>query len=174
MQRINLQASQSLAWIQPRALCHSWELTQNGQVVGTMALKSRFSSRAVAESAEGSWRMGQPRFFSSDIHVEKDGVPGDVALAHQSWRGNGMIKFADGKQYAWKRTGFFRGTWHVTDEIGQEFLTITERGRFFRAESDVQISPFAGNNSHLPVIVALMWYLVQIQRRRGAAVAASV
>lgn len=172
MQRINLRSSQLLSWVQPKAFSRYWELLQDGNVAGKLSWEGAFSHKAVAEFADGRWFFNQPRLFKADIQVTKEGLPGDIAIGRINWRGHGTLEFTDGKTYKWTRSGFFCITWHLVTATDQQMLDMTRKNKFIRTEADIQVSPFVADDPHLPVLIGFLWYLVQIERRRSAAVVA--
>jgi hypothetical protein len=91
-----------------------------------------------------------------------------VATYERRWSGRaGVVQFATGGQFEWRRAGWRRADHVVTDRFGNPLLRFGPAGGVTGYGLGTELEPLIGSESDLVVLLALGWLLLIVA---GAAV----
>ncbi|MBW2066306.1 MAG: hypothetical protein JRJ03_15460 [Deltaproteobacteria bacterium] len=151
----------------------SWEyvLRAGEDVIGTLYLKERQVTQAMAESAHGTWRFRKKWFPREKVILYQGNSDIQLAVFKAGWgREKGALEFTDGHVYQWLSKNVWRNNCVFTDLFGEHLL-------YFRRKSNpisvlavpkgycagtVEITRFGLHMSELPVLMLLGCYLMII------------
>lgn len=173
MEAIREFAGKPLLWVQPRAMKQQFELRCGDEVLAVMRWASSWRSSATAETAEGSWSFKR-HGFRQQVVIESTWGDSMPPTLQRRWTGSATLTFPDGRlRYLWKRSGFWsiKRAWTTMD--GMPLLSFKMRPGFLKTGGEVEIQPIAADLPELALLVTLGWYLVIMETRDAAAVAAS-
>ena len=145
-----------------------YELTLNGDVVGTLQRPSCWSAKSLAESEAGHWMFRRAGFLGTGAEIVDSASQQPVATFKSAWSGAGLLTFADGQTFPFECKGWWHPVWSVTTESGQPVARLHVR------EKTVQLpegAPVPG--SRLSLLILFAWYRV-LQAEEDAASAAAV
>ncbi len=167
MRKITALVDHELTWTQPNAFKSEYELRFGDELVGTVRLPKFLSSKAVAESGDGSWTFERVGFWRAKTIIRASGSDSDLAVySHNAWKGGGTLELAAGRKLIVK-TNVWRSTLDVQTAIGEPLIHIKNRG-VFRLSASVQMYRKALQIPELPWIVLLGLYLIVMTRRDAA------
>lgn len=163
----------TLEWRAIAALDPRFELGDGDEVKASLAFDSPATTRARAETREGTWTFERPGLLSATVHVREVGSDQDLALFHPGLLGPGHLRFGNGVAFSWHHHGLGSGTWSFRGE-GGETLVILRRteypGRGPQApEALVEIPPAGRFLPRVPLLATLGWYLILLHQWDGAA-----
>ncbi len=163
-----------LLWKQARFGVDHFRLQAGEDCVGELYWTKWFSDHAVAQSAHGTWHMDRPDFFADRVIVTDPTTEQKAAIFVKGCFGDGTLTMRDGRKYEWARTKAFRNYWALFDEGGNAVFEVRAGMRWFKHEADVVLHAAAGEETQLPLLILLGWYLVFMSIQDSAAVGAVV
>jgi hypothetical protein len=118
--------SRGLTW--SKIQCgRGYELTLDGNVVGTLRRPGFWSQTFLAETQQGQWKFCRSGFLCNGAEIV-DAVSGQpVANFNSSWSGNGNLIFADGQSFRFECKGWWHPVWSVLTDSGQPVLRLHVR-----------------------------------------------
>jgi len=152
-----------LVWRRPGVFSRELILEAGSEELAALRWEKRFSFEAVAESADGLWIIGRRRSASLlGDHVVRDPASGaEVAAFKRGWRGTGVVRFASGAAYHWRREGFWRPRYFWAAEDGRPLLSFRTVLAFER-RYEMDVDPTARSLAELPVLVLLGGYVMAL------------
>lgn len=174
MRSIHETGSTILTWVKLKSGYRNFELRFGEEAVGTLQWKSRWRSRAAAETADGSWAFDRKGVLKQKVTINSPGGE-EVAVFHPNWKDGGSLEFPDGRKFQWVRSSFWHDEYAFATMDGQEILHLERlRGlkHIVKEESQVEIVPDWLGIRELSLLVSLAWYLTLLHAD-DAAVAAT-
>lgn len=104
-------------------------LDAGGQSLATLDYPTWYAPRqAIITSGTQVLQTKMRGFFRNGINL----LSGDEVVASTRWVGMGRLKieFADGRQYTFRRVGFFNGYMALVNDAGQELVNIRQVNRW--------------------------------------------
>lgn len=104
-------------------------LDAGGQSLATLDYPTWYAPRqAIITSGATVLQTKMRGFFRNGINL----MSGADVVAATKWNGMGRmrIEFADGRQYTFRRVGFFNGYMALVNDAGQELVTIRQVNRW--------------------------------------------
>lgn len=165
MKSINDYSGQELQWVHPNLLSAEYELRAGDELLARLHWKGAFTSRVHGETADGSWVI-ERRGIRQTITVLALDAQTELATIKRGMSGQAKLLLADGRQYTWQCTSFWRDVWTWVNTEGTPLLHV-KRG------VHVQLEPAAQGLPDLALLTTLGWYLHK-QQAEEAAIAAIV
>jgi hypothetical protein len=168
MQSLYDVSGEELRWVKLHWWKRQYELRAGDNVVATLA-------RAGGSGASGEWSGGRYRFsqkgwFHPRVFVSRDPeVDAETALATFTRR-DGILVFADGHAFYWKKPGRWRST-RVWMDSAAPFITFDPASGY--APVHVTITPDGALLSELPLLLLLGEYLIVRAREDADAASAA-
>jgi hypothetical protein len=159
--------SSGLTWTKlPRS--RSYELTLNGEIVGSLQRSSFWSSKYLAETQGGHWTFRRRGCFGTGAQVLDSNSQQQIATFKSKWGSGGALTFADGQTFHLRCKGWWRPVWSVIAESGETLLRLHVR------EKTVDV-PAASTvpDGRLALLILFTRYRV-LQAEEDAASAATV
>jgi len=158
--------SSGLTW--SKISCRNYELTLNGEVVGTLQRPSFWSSNFLAETQHGRWTFRRGGWLGSGAQIVDSASQQPIATLKSGWGCGGTLTFADGQTFHLESRGWWRPVWSVIAEGGETLLRLHTR------EKSVEVlTAAAAPDSRLSLLIMFIWYRV-LQAEEDAASAAVV
>jgi len=169
MKRIADVSVSTMTWVRPRVLRREYHIVANGELVGTLRWPRRFSSLAIAESADGRWIFQRFGLFRRNVCVRVDGRPAEAAVFLSGWWGNGVLELGAGRRYRWRRMGLWRPWWVFTDAQDVGVVQCRSRLVLSRTRGRIEVTPPVLPQPDIPLLVLLGVYRLIERARRAAA-----
>ena len=158
-----------LEWRRPGIFSRVLSLEAGSERLAALRWDRWFSFEAVAESADGRWIIGRRRRSGRGEYVVRDAPSGvEIAAFRRSWRGTGVVRFASGPEFHWRREGFWRPRYFWATENGRALLSyraVISPARVY----DMEVDPAARSVAELPVLVLLGGYVMALVSRETRA-----
>ena len=169
MVAITHSSATALAWKALAALEPRFELRDGGEPAASLVFDSAATTRATAETPEGTWTFERPGLLSGAVHVREAGADLDMAVFHPGLLGPGHLRFANGVTFTWHHHGLGPGAWSFRGEGGETLVVLRQGGGPGAPEALVEI-PSAGRfMPRVPLLATLGWYLILLHLWEGAA-----
>jgi hypothetical protein len=179
MERLSEFQDSVVEWIQPRTGQRFYELRAGEAVLGSLSFRSSFGTLAIAEMDGGRWSFKRVGFLNPRVTVRVVDRDEDVAIYYPKFWGDGVIRFDDGRSFAWKPVNFWATQWAFVDSDGRSVLSF-QHGReheklsdIFKTQATVEIRPVEASRDLLPVLVPLGLYLIILHQQDAAAAVAA-
>lgn len=151
----------------------TWEyLLQSGEdVVGTLRLKDKQITWAMAESAKGRWRFKKKWFpFDKVILYHNDSDAELGVLRRKLSEQKSSLQFPDGHIFYWQPTNTWRNKCTFTDVFGEHLLHFRRNSNPFTilatpkgySTGSVEVTRFGLYTHELPLLLLLGCYLMII------------
>jgi hypothetical protein len=150
-------AAKPLAWIQPAALKHVYELRSGDEVAGTLEWQEGLTASAVAKSADGAWTVLRQGFLRPRVTVRTEGSTQDTAVFEPAWSGSGDIAIGGGRRLRLVPANLWRSEWRVTTPDGGILLRMRPDTALVRTTAKLEIDPSAASMPELALLVFLSW-----------------
>ena len=152
-----------LIWRRPGMFTRELILEAGSEQLASLRWENWYSFEAAAESADGLWTIARRRSASllGDVVVRDHASGAEVAAFKRSWRGTGVVRFASGAEYHWKREGFWCPRYFWAAEDGPPLLTFRTVLGFGRSY-EMDVDPTARSLVELPVLVLLGGYVMAL------------
>ena len=170
----------TLHWRQPKALRQEYELrTEGGELLATLSMKMGWMrARTEATTSAGNWTFQHVGFLHPRVLLRKTPMEEQVAEFQLKKLGKGTVRFADGHEYEWKTTSFWKAQFGFFDSSGNAVLSIRrdtssrKLSDLFKANALIELPSAATPAEQLSVLALFAWYFLILRRQQGAAVAA--
>lgn len=148
-----------------------YELRSKEDVIGILHLKNNQITRAVAESAEGTWTFKKKWFpFDKVILYHGDSDAELAVLRTKLGERSSSLQFPDGHVFYWQPTNTWRNKCIFTDAFGEHLLYFHRNSNPFtilatpkgQSNGSVEITRFGLYMSELPLLLLLGCYLMII------------
>ena len=157
------------AWEQPKRFSPRWNLTVDGAVVATLAVRGVFGHGAEGRSGRDHWRFrhGLP----GNVTVFANGADMPCARYRPGWFAGGLIDRVGLETLSWRRENFWQTRWGIQTADRLPLIHLhPHRGVLLRKEaSPVELEDAARRLPDLPMLIALGWFLVLRSHRSHAA-----
>lgn len=164
--RISLAEARGLrlAWVKPSFRRADYVLRAGDHDIATLRVTGARGTRAQGEFADQAWTIESGGPWMSKVIVREPGHDADVAVLAMSMWGGGLVDFARGGQFRWRRRGFGGRRWLFATYGHEPLLTFSHRISWRRRAVEVEVDPAAWALRELPVLLLLGAYLM----RRGS------
>ena len=123
---------------------------------------------AEAQSGDGRWFFRQRGLFRIIVLVMPQDGAAPLATLRRYWR-RAVLRFEDGREFAWRRESFWSTTWRFEDGNGSAVLRLRTRFPLPRSTARVEIESSSAPPADRALLACLGWYLVLMARRRAVA-----
>jgi hypothetical protein len=148
-----------LEWGQPEAFRRRYQLTKNGQVVGTLGFEKLGGSLATGQCGPNSWTMKRTGFLSPRVLVREAGSDQDFAIFTPTGTGGGSLALASGRLYQLRAKNFWATEWAFDAEDGTPAMVLSGSPGLFKQGAHATVTDFGGSLPEAPMLVLLIWYL---------------
>lgn len=148
-----------------------YELRSNGDIIGMLRFEENQVTRAVAESAEGTWRFKKKWFPFDKVLLYQGDTDAEVGVFRTKLAADkSSLEFPDGHLFYWKPTNVRRNKCTFTDAFGEHLLSFHRNSNPFtilatpkgQSTGSVEITRFGLYTYELPLLVLLGCYLMII------------
>jgi hypothetical protein len=160
-----IAASTVLTWSK---IPHSrdYELTRNGEIVGTLRRPSIWSSKSIAAAQDREWIFRRGWSGGTGIEILDSPSERSVATFKSGWTARGVLTLADGQTFHMECEGWWHPVWIV---VGQDHQPVL---RIHRREKTVELANVSGFSSErLSLLTMFAWYRI-LQAEEDAAATA--
>lgn len=155
------ETSGELAWVQAKSWKRDCDLRDGSDVVATLRWARTFQATALAETADGNWRLKLEGFlFRQWVRVESVGGEGPAAVFRASPSFNGLLEYGDGRSFHLD-SNFWLTKWIWSDVEGVELMRV-ERSLSLRAEGSMIVDAAGRGRPENPLLAILAWYLIML------------
>jgi hypothetical protein len=148
-----------LEWRQPEAFRRLYQLTRDGEVVGTLGFEKLGGSLATGQYGGSAWTLKRTGFLSPRVLVREAGFDQDFAIFTPTWTGGGTLALASGRGYQLRAKNFWATEWAFEAEDGTPAMVLSGSPGLFRQGAHATVTDFGGSLPEAPVLVLLIWYL---------------
>src|SRR5689334_16162178 len=103
MKSSNDYSGRELQWVHPNLLGAEYELRAGEEVLARLHWKGALTSRALAETADGSWAIERKGISQTTTVLALD-TGKELATITRGISGQATLLFADGREYRWQCT----------------------------------------------------------------------
>ena len=144
-----------------------FELTLNGEAVGTLRRPGWFSSSFLAETQAGNWTFRRGGCLGGGAEIQNSATRQPIANFKSSWgTGGGLLTFADGQIFQLKCSGWWRPVWSVLAENGQLLAELHIREKIVEVQNGSAVP-----DDRLALLILFAWYRVKVSEEDGATAA---
>ena len=161
-------AGGSATWAKAPRLPRTWNLTAKGAVLASLTWPKVLGTLGVADAGREVWEFRRTGVFRRRVTVRRPGSDRELAALAPRWNGTGRLEFPAGRQFEWRREGFFRPVWSFHAADGSHLVRFRRSGAF-RPRAEVTIESSARRYEELPLLVTLGWHLLLLDRHDSAA-----
>jgi len=157
--------SRGLSWSN---IAHSrgYELTLDGEVVGTLRRPGFFSSSFLAETQDGHWTFCRGGLLGAGAQIVDSASQQPIATFESVWGGSGSLTFADGQTFHLECKGWWHPVWSVIGEDGQAVLHLHTREKTVDLPTGVTVP-----QTRLSLLIMFAWYRILQAEEDGASAA---
>lgn len=166
MRSIQEFRNQPLVWQRVGIFSSNSELLAGDERIATLTSQSAWTARAEGVVAEGRWTFRDQGIFRSRVTARAAGQSIDAAVFFPNWRGEGVIRLADGGTWRW-RSSFWGGKYGLGNDSGEPWIRAVTK-LSWRARAEVTFGPEAPAPL-LPFATLLSLFLLDLTHRRAAA-----
>ncbi len=171
MKSSQLEQLSGLEWRQPAAFSRHYELVSGEMVLGGLRFLKAMGTLAEGWVGEDRWTFKRTGILRVEITGRIAGTETTLVTYHPNWTGtSGQIRLA-GETLELK-SNFWSSEW-VVEGAGGEVLRFHNRGLLHHGAT-VEMGPGARENVHLALLLAFVWYLLQLFMSDSAATAAVI
>ena len=172
MRKIAALVDHELTWTQCSTFKSEFELRFGGDIVGTLRFPKMMSTRAEAESGDGSWTFERVGFWKMRIIVRASGSTSELgSYRSNAWKGGGVLELSDGRKFNVTRS-VWKSTLEFQTEAGEPLVHIKNKG-VFRISASVRMNRKVLQVPEFPWLVLLGLYLTIMARNDAATHAAT-
>jgi hypothetical protein len=168
MQSLSDSGGAELRWVKPKWLKRQYELRAGEEVVATLARVG--GTGAIGEWSGGRYSFSQKGWFRQRILVSPEPAMDAEAPRATFTRRDGVLTFADGRTFYWKKPSVWRSKRVWTD--GEASLVGIDPASGY-AEPHVTITPEGAQLVELPLLLLLGQYLIVRAREEADAASAA-
>lgn len=117
-----------------------FELTRNGEILGTLRRPSIWSQNVVATTPQGDWIFRPSGFWRTEAEVVDANSRHTLATFKTKWSRSGTLTFADGQVFQLEYKRAWRPRWTVTNKAGEIVLALRVREKSVEIERGLVIS----------------------------------
>ena len=153
-----------LTWRRPALLRRELLLEAGSEVVARLRWESPWRTEALGETADGRWAIARQGIASLHPQViVRDAATQALVATYTSerWRHTGVLRFAAGAEYRWRREGFWRAV-RIWSSADAERLVAFRMRLGWSRRYEMEVDPGALRVPALPVLVLLGAYLMSV------------
>ena len=162
-----------LHWQQPKFGADHYQLLVGDHQLAEIYWTKMFSDQATARTSRASWNFARLGFFRSGIRAEDAATGIETARIELNWWDSGEITCAGGRKFTWQKLGFWGDRWVFTAEGGGKLFDFWFGMHWFKRTGDVLLSPGAGEEPELPLLICLGWYMATCDAQDAAGAVAA-
>ena len=147
-----------------------YELRGADQRLGSLEWGSAIGSQARGEILDSTWSFRRTGFLKPIVTARPAGG-GAAAILHCRWSGGGLLELENGRRYLWKKVSFWGCQWAFLDESGAARVRFRPEG-ILNSCCSVDLAADQAQDSDIPLLVLLGWYLKVLAEGDAAIVAA--
>jgi len=117
-----------------------FELTRNGEILGTLRRPTIWSQNVFATTPGGDWIFCPCGFWRTEIEIVEADSRLTLARFKRKWSRSGTLAFADGQIFHLDYKGAWRPRWTVTNETGEPVLSLRSRDKSVEVGKGLAIS----------------------------------
>ena len=117
-----------------------FELTRNGEILGTLRRPTIWSQNVFATTPAGDWIFRPCGFWRTQAEIVDSESRQTLARFKTKWSRSGTLTFADGQVFHLARKSAWRPRWIVTNEAGEPVLGLRTREKSVEIEKGLAIS----------------------------------
>lgn len=159
MKMLNEIEDKHLLWIHATMGQRAYVLRMAHEAVATLRWEKRRRSRAIAESADGSWTIFRKGIFCPRVFVTNVEDNKEVAQLLFRWS-TSVATFSNGRTFHWSIIRRQLSQWAWTDEFGERLVQLSFIDVRGETEACVEIASGAQELPELSLLILLGWYLV--------------
>lgn len=130
----------------------TFKLTRNGQPLGSLTYKSLFSfSAEICFAQNDCYKIKPVGFFGTSISVTKGKQ--EIANLKMNWKGQIIISFKEGEEFAFKAKGAFLDKYYVENRKKEIVLQFHPRFNWAKFDYNYDIS---FNKEPVDILLALL------------------
>lgn len=155
-----------LRWLRTGFLPAAFALRWNETELGSLAWEGLFTSRALARTPAGVWRIRRRGLRGLTIDHAETGQPFGTMLFRLF--GSGELTFTDGRVFALRRATLFPPAWSFVNNDGSPLVTVQGRVAALLRGGSCRIEPAAASLPEAGLVALLgVYILVRRARRRS-------
>jgi hypothetical protein len=159
--------SSGLTWSKlPRS--RGYQLTRNGEIVGSLQRSGFWSSKYLAETQSGQWTFRRAGCFGTGAQILDSTSQQPIATFKSKWGSGGALTFADGQTFHLQSKGWWRPVWSVISQSDETLLRLHVREKTVEVPAGA-VMP----DGRLALLILFTRYRV-LQAEEDAASAATV
>ncbi|MCX6033166.1 MAG: hypothetical protein NT169_28260 [Chloroflexi bacterium] len=170
MRKISDLIGQTLRWRPTGDDGAESHLCADGEPVAVLRFSDAFGATAIAESADGCWKISRPAAHKTRVIIADAGSDTEIAVLQSGGRDDaGTLQLPDGRRFQFT-TNFLRTAYAFRSPQGFPVVRL-KTGGVLRMLAEITLAPETHELSELPWMTMLGWYLaVMAHRDHGAAV----
>jgi len=164
---LSTATSSGITWSKiPRS--RKFQLSRNGEILGTLARPSVWSSSYLAETRDGRWTFRRSGLFGNGAEILDSASGQQIGAFKSDWGLRGNLIFTDGQAFHLECKGWWRPIWGVTTQTGHSVLWLRTR------EKTLETAPAATIAESRLQLLAMFTLYRFLQAEEDAASAAMV
>jgi hypothetical protein len=166
----------AVEWRESRTVKRQDELHTADGILAALRWASMFSYLATGQAGDKQWQFDRPRIFSREVEVRVAGSDAEAPFAvyYPGWTPGGQLEFGDGRTLRWFPTNFWQTQWVFTDDAEQVLMQFEDTSRILDQRAAVTFVRQGLAEADRALLLVLGRYLLAVQARDNAAIAASV
>jgi len=160
----------ALKWVQPSSGRY-YELAGSGGVYATLRWEGIFGSLATGRTRGDSYTFKRGGFLLPYVTVRKAPYDQDIGRMRMGFGGGGDLEMADGRRFAFTKTGFWSPEWSFHSENGNKICTYKMASTFLKRQADVLLELDPKRAPNIEMLLILGWYVIILQADEAAAAA---
>ena len=144
-----------------------FQLTSQGEVVGSLQKTNFWATEFRAESAHGSWKFRRTGCFRTGTEIVDANSNAQIAIFKPQWSGGVKLAFSDGMTFRLTCKGFWRPVWTVWAESGQAILQLHTREKAVELPGTAPVA-----EDRLTLLAIFVWHIMRQAAEEAASTAA--
>jgi hypothetical protein len=151
-----------------RFLGGEYDLTADGRTFARLAFTGAMRRSARLAGADGEWELGRRGFWRPVVFVRRAGHEAALAELERDPWGNGVLQFASGPRYLWRRVSFWRGRYALLSARERALVAIRANPFGSTRRLALECAPQAAESHELTVLAGVALYVRLMIARRGS------
>ncbi|HLX12536.1 MAG TPA: hypothetical protein VKS81_06970 [Bacteroidota bacterium] len=171
--------TEPLYWFQPKLIKRQCELrAEDGRLFGTYSMSKTIYSPGVGETSEGTWTFKRRGFFKPTIDIIAGDTQTAAAVYTPKALSPGLVRFSDGREFAWKPLSFWRGEWQFADASDQPAIIFRRDKRkrkwrdILKPSAVIERGTVITSPAEFSILLLFGWHLLILMRSQQGAHAA--
>jgi hypothetical protein len=168
MKKLSEVTTQSLSWIQPKAVRREFELRIGDEVGAILRWENFFGSLVSIQTDDSKWLIRRSGLLWRRMTIHREGDYSGDAEFRFGWFGRGVLDVQGGDFYKWRRTRFLPWEWTFSNASDFPVVRFRPRLAWFKSRGEIDLAESATlHRNQLPLLILAGWYLVLVIQRRG-------